>query len=153
MNTLPSIIDRATPSLLNGAFADFDRMFDALTRSFERSVARPISDWGGGAFPLDVRDVGNEYVLTADLPGVSRDDIDIAMEGNRLTISVRTQSSGERDEGGYLVRERRAYDASRSVALPGVSNPDDAEAELRDGVLTVRVKKDPSVLPRKIPVS
>lgn len=92
------------------------------------------------ALKTDVKEEADAYILSADLPGVMREDIKLTFEDGVLSLSVTRKAEEEEQQGQYLVRERSAGTAERRFAFPDV---DDAaiEAKLQDGVLTLRLPK------------
>lgn len=97
------------------------------------------------AVAIDLVDREEEYVLKANLPGFSRDEIDVALQGDRLTISARRDRVEEVGfEDTYLKRERERREVSRTVTLPETIDPSTVEARYEAGVLEV-------VLPKPVP--
>ncbi len=93
-----------------------------------------------GSFKMNVEDAGDKYVVTAELPGVTRDQIDVELNEGRLSISVDKKESDEEKSKNYLYKETCEWSATRGVylkdaAIAGLS------AKLEGGVLTVNVPK------------
>ena len=88
----------------------------------------------------DVRDNGKEYLVEAELPGVSRDRIQLEVQDGVLTISANEEVEQKDEREGYVYRERRVGRMSRSFSLDGVREEGIA-AEYRDGVLFVHLPK------------
>lgn len=87
--------------------------------------------------PLDIVHLPEALEITVELPGVAREDVNVELEGNLLTISgERKAPEGER----FHRRERPCGTFKRALSLPGVTEQD-LSATLKDGVLTVRVKR------------
>jgi HSP20 family protein len=103
---------------------------------------------------VNVEETADELLLTAEIPGLSREDIDIEVEHNRLTI--RGEKAAERSEGEdgrkYHVWERRYGSFARSFTLPNTVRAEDIAADYQNGVLTVRMPKAPEAKSRKIQV-
>lgn len=150
MTTLPTLFNPI--ALHSEPFSALDRLLDEVTGQVWKAQ-NDYSTFNGGSFPIDVEENEKEYVLTADLPSVKREEIDISMEGNRITISVKQERGDENKAANYIHRERRVYRSARTVQLEAASKAEDVKAELKDGVLSVRVKKDESVLPKRIAIS
>ena len=92
------------------------------------------------------------YYITADVPGVREDDIDVTVQDNYLVISG-SRNAEERQEGdNYYVYERRYGNFSRAFSLPDNADADAVEADMKNGVLEVRVAKRESARPRKVPL-
>lgn len=102
-------------------------------------------EWPGMGFrelPVDVADTDEALVVTADLPGYEKDDIEVKLVEDRLHIEAERDIETEAvDEGTYLTKERRQRHASRSVSLPVHVDESDIEARYRNGVLTVTLPK------------
>lgn len=95
----------------------------------------------------------HELVIAAELPGVDREKIDLHVEDNTLTIrGERPRRSDVKDDQFHRV-ERLHGPFSRSFSLPPTANPDQAQAEYRDGVLTVTIPKREEARPRQIRVT
>ena len=92
------------------------------------------------------------YYITADVPGVAEEDIDVTVQDNYLVISGNRNSEERKEGDNYYVYERRYGNFSRAFALPENADPESVEANLKDGVLEVKVGKRESARPRKIPL-
>lgn len=130
--------------------AEVGRLFDdvfAGPRAFAARRGLPVR-----AFPaLNVWQEGDLYVVEAELPGVKRDDLDISVQGDALAIKGRRLPSATADEA-YHRRERSTGEFSRSLTLPAQLDPEQVEASLADGVLTIRLPKAADCRARKIDV-
>jgi HSP20 family protein len=104
-------------------------------------------------FAVDVREDSSRYVIEANLPGVSKEHLELDFEGDVLTIQARHNAEHADKGEGYHVRERRCGAVSRQFQLPEAVDRDRIEAELKNGVLTVTVPKAESAKPKKIAVS
>lgn len=83
-----------------------------------------------------------EFVVTCDLPGFDREDIDVRVTDNTLHIHVEREAEEEVEEEEYIHRERRHADISRSVPLPEDIEREDVTASYENGVLTVTLPKE-----------
>lgn len=101
---------------------------------------------------LDVAESDERYVVRADLPGISLEDISVNIHDDLLTISAETASESADESKRVLVRERRVGKFSRSLRFPAPVNGDAVEAGLENGVLSVSVPKADGAKPRQIPV-
>lgn len=96
-------------------------------------------------------ETGDGYVLTAELPGLGSDDIDLSLEGNRVTL--RGERKIEHPQEGSLHRVERPSGAfSRTLELPSDVDADKVEAVHRNGVLMLRLPKTPEQQPRRIAI-
>lgn len=128
-------------SLMN----DMDRLFDEFRTEWENEFLAPR-----GFAPdisrqplVDLTDSGDEFVLKAEVPGLKRDDLTIEITENGVEISGETKSEEKtEDKGkGFIRRERRHARFFRSLPLPENILTDKADAELKDGVLTIKLPK------------
>ncbi|WP_209309438.1 Hsp20/alpha crystallin family protein [Haloarcula amylovorans] len=121
-----------------------------MSRQFEEAAQR----WGSGfetwstemALPqIDLVDADDEFVVTADLPGFEKDDVEVYITDQTLTIEA--ERSTERDETAenYIRRERSHRSVSRRLHLPGEVDDGDVSASMANGVLTVHVGKSSTV--------
>jgi HSP20 family protein len=111
-------------------------------------------DTGSTFMPsFDVRETAEGYVFTADMPGIRKEDLDIQLAGNRLTISGQRVSEKTGGDGQVYSQERSFGSFSRTFSLPEEVESGKVVAELKDGVLNLLVPKSPEVRPQKITVS
>jgi HSP20 family protein len=103
-------------------------------------------------FPLDIRLEADDYLLEAFLPGVTTDDLDIQIESNIVTIKGEIKNE-QAEDARYLLKERPAGIFQRSIELPDDVDTEKVEAELKNGVLTLRLPKSELAKPRKIKIS
>ena len=132
---------------------ELDQLANRFGRVFGGEVPSPAN--GSNWLPaVNVEESGEELVLTAEVPGMTQDDIDIELENNVLTISGETshEVNQEDDERRYHVWERRFGSFQRSFTLPRTVRPEDIVAEYRDGILTVRMPKVPEAKSRRIQI-
>ena len=120
----------------------FIRPFEMLDEIFS---ALPIDTLANvsvnaGAFKMNVEDAGNGYLVTAELPGVTRDQIDVELNEGNLTITIDKKESEEQEGKNYLLKETSSWTASRSIYLKDASIAG-LSAKLADGVLTINVPK------------
>jgi HSP20 family protein len=103
--------------------------------------------------PMDLVESGEEFVLRADLPGLSEDDVNIELEDNVLTISGERKAEHEQRQEGYYRLERASGSFSRSLTLPEGVDPEKVQASFDRGVLEVRIPKPEQRKPRKVTIS
>ena len=120
----------------------FGGFFDMFREPFFQNALAPFAGAGSASFKVDVKDKEKSYELTAELPGVKKEDISLHYQDSYLTISAKKDESKEEkdDEGNYIRRERHTGEVSRSFYIDGI---DDANihAEFKDGVLQVNLPK------------
>ena len=91
-------------------------------------------------FKMDVEDAGDKYVVSAHVPGVKRDQIDVELNEGRLSITVDKKDSDEEKAKNYLQKETGEYTCTRGVFLKDAATTG-LSAKLADGILTVNVPK------------
>lgn len=125
-----------------GASYDPFRMFSEMERSFFNQPA--VSSVS--AFRTDVSDEGDAFKLEAELPGFKKEDINIDIKDERLTISAERKFENEEEKPNFVKRERYYGSFKRSFGLEGI-NADAIEASYVDGVLSLRLPKQLPVIP------
>ncbi len=131
------------------AFRDLEREVDRLMRSITREGFRI-----GRPFPaVNIYELEDEILLTAELPGVSADELELSVANGLLTLKGRRGDSPSVPEERYRRSERPAGHWERTFALPEKVRDDEMFAELHHGVLKLHLPKAPAVEPRKIPVT
>jgi HSP20 family protein len=101
--------------------------------------------------PVDIEETEDEWILEAELPGVDKRDINVEVRESEVVISGDIQ---ERERKGILRRRTRKTGAFEfRVTLPGPTDPDAITADMKDGVLTVRIRKPEEARPRRIEVA
>ena len=105
-----------------------------------------------GPARVDIREENDRYILYADLPGVKKDDLNVEIEGDQLTLRA-TREQRAKEEGKSLHSERyQQIEYFRSFSIGDAVNPDGIEGSLEDGVLRLVLPKQERVLPRRIQV-
>ena len=121
-------------------------------------VLREPSGWNGNGegglrrLALDVYEDDNGYSVTASMPGIDPEELDISFSENRLTIQGETQAQEVDESAKWHVRERQIGRYMRSITLPAAVNADSIGAAYEDGVLTLTLPKAEEVKPRRIAV-
>lgn len=124
-----------------------DRMLERSLESDQEGLM--ASTW---AFPLDVTENDNEFIVKASVPGIKPEDIDITYTGNTLTIKGEVKEDQEFKENQYRLRERRFGTFSRSISLPTRVNADQIDAHYENGVLALTLPKAEDVRPKRIEI-
>lgn len=127
----------------------FVALRDEMNRTFEDFFAGfpffPAQPAGTGMLmvmpQMDVSETDKDIRLTVELPGLSADDIDIALEDEVLTIRGKKTAERQEDERDYHVMERAQGTFSRSIRLPFEVDPGQVQAAYKDGVLTIAIPK------------
>lgn len=104
---------------------------------------------------IDVVKVDGELVLTAELPGVTPDNVDVSLDGDILTIKGEKTDERGTDEEGRYVHERVFGRFQRKITIPDGVTADDVEATFENGVLKVRITlpEERTYEPQRIPVT
>src|SRR5581483_474596 len=117
---------------------EIDRMFDSFFDGFGRPAA---VSWGGATPALDVAENDKEFIVTAEVPGVSEKDVDVTLAGDVLTIKGEKKAEETQQNGDFSYMERRYGAFSRSIRLPFEVKDEKIDATYDKGVLTVRIPK------------
>ena len=128
----------------------------AMDRLFEDSFVTPWS-WrtvAGSAWPaVDVHETPEDVVVTAALPGIKPEEVEITLTGQMLTLRGEFKAAENVEEGRYLFQERRYGTFHRQIQLPIRVQGDHAQASFDNGLLTLRIPKADEVKPRQIQIS
>ena len=143
--TLP--VEKRTPPRALNPFEEMDRMFEGF---FPRRWMQPfhldMPHWPEiaelKAPKVDVIDRETEIVVKAELPGVAKDDIDVTMTDNSVTIKGSTSHEEKEEKGNYYRCEISRGSFSRTVALPADVSADKARATFNDGILELTIPKE-----------
>lgn len=132
---------------------DFVSLREALDKLFEDSFIKPpMLNGGGTAFPIDLYETPEAYVLKGSLPGVKPEDLSIDATSEILVIKGEYKEDVEVKDETYLRKERRSGAFHRSFELPLSIDPAKIEATFKDGVLTLTLPKADVVKPKQIKV-
>lgn len=123
--------------------ASFDpfRMMADMERSFFQPAGNSVS-----LFRTDVSDEGDSFKLEAELPGFKKEDINIDIKDERLTISAERKLENDEQKPNFIKRERFYGSYKRSFGLEGI-NTEAIEASYLDGILSLKLPKQVPVLP------
>ena len=130
---------------------EMDRMRREMNHLF-RAVSGAAMSTPEGYPAVNLWLDGDNVILTAELPGVSSDDLDISIEGNTLTLAGERKAEELPDDATYHRHERGFGKFTRVVKLPYQIDPDHVEAKLLEGVLTIALERAEADKPRKIKV-
>ena len=122
-------------------FDEFDSFFGRMGRNFDRMGTQ------ADQIAVDVADDDDSFVLTADLPGFDREDIELTVADSVVTITAEHSYDQDEtsDDGSYLHRERRTASVQRRVRLPEAVDDEAASAGYHNGVLSVTLPKQSTV--------
>jgi HSP20 family protein len=151
---LPTRVQRGQADPMEQVNREFEGFFNRMfNRDFEGSQLAP--------YGVDVREDSDHIYVEAELPGFRKEDVDITLENQTLTIAA--ERSMQRDNGKdqqqqqkpgqMLLHERRYTRFLRSFTLPPTVDEQHCDAKLQDGVLTITLNKREETKPRKVKVS
>lgn len=123
-----------------------DSFFDGVLDTFHSngSTARTL--------PINVREEADHYVVEAEVPGATRDQVEVSIEGRNVTIRRKAAESSEKNKDGYLCREIKSFAAERVISLPEWADSRSADAQMRDGIITITVPKTESAKPKLLEI-
>ena len=101
---------------------------------------------------IDVIETANEYLIRADLPGVSKNDLSVTLENGQLLVKGSRPTEALAEGSQYLLQERVYGAFTRAFVLPKTADASQIDAEFKYGVLTVKVPKIPAAKPRTIAI-
>ena len=138
----------------------FDDLMDNFRKNFIESIAFPF-EWISlepvvpvREATVDLVDEGNKFVVHAEMPGVAKDKIDVALTTDGIEISAETDVETEDKEKNFVVRERVYSHIYKQLSFPEEVIPEKAESTFRDGLLEVCIpKKTIAPAPKKHKVS
>lgn len=127
---------------------EIEQLFENMSRQFEKASStwgdrEPFARLSAGleTMAVDIIEHDDEFVVTVDLPGFDRDDVDVRVVDRRLTVQADHESAMEDDDGNYLRQERTHRATTRSITLPDAVDEDGITAHMKNGVLTVTCPK------------
>ena len=142
-------------------FLELDRMFDDFRDEFETVFFRPFGFRGSLMEPIapmfemtreplvDLADMGDRFELTAEMPGIPKDKIDINVSDDGIEIKAEFEEETEETEKEYCCKERYYQSFYRKMALPDDVIPDKANAKMENGILKIDLpKKKPKEVPK-----
>jgi HSP20 family protein len=137
------------------AFRDLDRIFDSFRRDMDRflwdpfgtptvALQRPLTT-GVYTPKMNIQDKGTEFLITAEMPGMNKENLEITVEDNVVTINAQSKTEHEEKDENYLLQERGSYSFQRCFELPEDIKSEQVVGEMKDGVLHLRLpKKEPA---------
>lgn len=138
-------------------FRELRSLQDEMNRLFMSSVPRNFSQEemasGGWSPSVDIYESEREIVLEAELPGMKRDDFELTIENNVITLKGERHFE-KKDEGDNYHRVERSYGSfTRSFSLPRTVSAEETTADFKNGILRVSLPKKEEVKARKIEVT
>jgi HSP20 family protein len=138
-------------------FRELNSLQNEMNRLFNTVFDAPAGTGNGGTMrrwmpPMDLVETDEHFVLRADLPGMSEDDVKIELEDNTLTISGERKAEHETKNEGYYRVERASGSFARSLTLPQGVDAESVAASFDRGVLELRIPKPEQRKPRRIEI-
>ncbi len=126
-------------------WADLDRVFDNFRRDFEHTLAS-FPSLSMPSFPIatmscDIVDEGDRYVINAEMPGVSKNEIKLNVSDNVVEISAEHKEQEEEKKKNYIRKESKAFSYHRTLPLPEKAKAGESKAKLNNGILTIEIPK------------
>ena len=147
-NSSSSLAVRSRPHPL---MRDFDSIFDQFRRSFDDLMAPvlPIVSFAPTLIPemlvgypaVDFIDNGDHYTVTADLPGFTKESVNIQINRDELQIRAQKKVETEEKKRNYMHRERTYSAFERTITFPEEVIPTKCEGEMKDGILELKIQK------------
>jgi HSP20 family protein len=136
---------------------DMERMFEGMLprgwmRPFDWPTVEGMMPLAQNYPPIDVVDRENEVVLRAQVPGVNKENLDISISDNVITIRGHSEQEEEQEKEDYYCREMSYGEFSRSITLPESVDADKATARMKEGVLEMTLPKIEGAKRRSIKV-
>ena len=134
-------------------FEELTSMRQEMDRLFGAYSGRGLGHFGAGVFPsINLSEDQENYFIRAELPGIKADDLEIQVTANNVSISGQRQIAQEGNGVKYHRREREGGQFSRIISLPGDIDHDKVDANLVNGVLTVKIAKAEAAKPKQIAI-
>ena len=129
---------------------EVDRLFEEFDRGlwrFPRALSALEPAWVRGAAPaVEIVERDKDYLVTAELPGLSDKDVELKLANDMLTIKGEKKEEKEEKRKGYYLSERRYGAFERSFRVPEGADSDKVEAKFSNGVLTITMPKKPEAM-------
>jgi HSP20 family protein len=138
--------------------AELNSIQNEMNRLFNTFFEQPAPGRGNGGArrwmpAMDLVETADHYVLRADLPGLSDEDVNVQLEDNMLTISGERKAEHESEQESYYRLERAFGAFSRSLTLPDGVEPDGVQADFDRGVLEIRIPKPAQKKSRQVQIT
>ena len=149
-----SMIEQPRPLNL---WMNFDRAFERLRRDFETmllpSEGFPMMHELETRMPtVDLEDKGDKFIMTAEVPGFKKDNVEINICGNTVEINGYIEQKSDEKTKEYVRRERSSESFYRKMTLPEEVKFEEVSADLKDGILEIVLPKKAPKPKKKIPI-
>lgn len=144
----------STPALARPVWDPFQSMRELFRWDpFQFGALMPFRADASFAPTFEVKENKDSFIFKADLPGIAEKDLQVQLSDNRLSVSGKRESEKTEQNETYYTSERSYGSFTRSFTLPEGVDADKAQAELKNGVLSIAIPKRPEAQPRKINVA
>jgi HSP20 family protein len=136
-------------------FRDMMTFREAMDRWLQQSISgtgQLLSNMRPDSMPVDLIERDDSFEVRAAVPGVKPEDVEVTVQGERLTLRAEVRAQEETTGDNWLMREQRYGTLQRSITLPSPVSSENAEARIEFGVLSLRLPKLQGVSPRRIVV-
>lgn len=155
----PRAVQRRSGPAVFSPFDEMERLFNEMSRG----LTRPFGGWPDFGSPtaapfegrqpkVDLIDREDEIVLKAELPGVKKEDLEVTMGDNAVTIRASTSHEEEEEKGDYYRKEMTRGEFVRTVPIPETIDEGKVSASFKDGILELKMPKTEEARPRQIKV-
>ena len=127
-------------------FDDMDSMIHSLFKTDWNFPARNAQDWSPA---VDVKETDNSFLLSADIPGLTKKDVKVSVANGKLTVSGERAFQTDQESDNYHYRERRFGTFDRSFNLPENVDEEKISASFKNGILNVTIPKHENILPKE----
>jgi HSP20 family protein len=137
-------------------FRDMMTFREAMDRWLQQSISgtgQLLSNMRPESMPVDVVERDDAFEVRAAVPGVKPEDVEVTVQGERVTVRAEVRPDPERAGDTWIMREQRYGTVQRSITLPGPVSSEHAEARIEYGVLALRLPKVKGATPRRIVVA
>jgi len=127
----------------------FDDMDTMIHSFFNTDWNFPVRDTRNWSPAVDVKETDNSFVLTTDIPGLTKKDIKVNVANGKLSISGERTYETDQENDNYHYRERRFGTFDRSFKLPDTVDEEKISASFKNGILNVALPKNANILPKE----
>jgi HSP20 family protein len=143
------------PNTIQNALSDFDKYLGSF---FGDSILAPAAKVFNHVPAVDIQETEKDYMLDMELPGFEEKNIEVHVDGSKLTIKSKQTGNEEKkdkeeSQGTYIMRERRSNSFSRSFKLPENADSEAVSAVFKNGILNLQIKKKAEAQKRMIQIN
>ena len=127
----------------------FDDMDNMISDVFEKDWNFPVQSKSNWSPAVDVNESDSSFMLTADIPGLTKKEVNVNISNNVLSISGERQFENDKENGNYHYRERGFGSFNRTFNLPETVKEDNISASFKNGLLSITIPKHEVELPKE----